>query len=93
MSHLPHSEPYFCLLCALLLQTPVLFPAPSIFGGAGFGFGGGGSVFGQKCQKVTTAQLQPVVAAAANPQWTCGIIVDGNLSCQSESPSFGSVRA
>lgn len=35
-----------------------------------------------KCQQVQAGAAQPVVAIAANPQWTCGVIVDGTLSCQ-----------
>lgn len=66
-------------------QTPVLFPAPSIFGPSGFGFGSSnsGSLFGaSKCQQVPASTLAPAVSSTENPQWTCGVIVDGSLSCQ-----------
>jgi hypothetical protein len=66
------------------------FPAPSIFGRTGFGFGslgggagGGGGLLGSssKCQRVDEVAVQPLVAGTEQPQWTCGIIVDGSLSC------------
>jgi hypothetical protein len=68
----------------LCLQTPFPFPAPSIFGPGGFGFAAGNAQqqANSKCQLVQPGALQPVVAIASNPQWTCGVIVDGQLSCQ-----------
>ncbi|WIA20832.1 hypothetical protein OEZ85_005185 [Tetradesmus obliquus] len=71
--------------CDVTTQMPFPFPAPSIFGPGGFGFGAGGNAMQQansKCQQVQAGAAQPVVAIAANPQWTCGVIVDGTLSCQ-----------
>jgi hypothetical protein len=73
-----------CRHCCFLSQTPFPFPAPSIFGPGGFGFAGGSAAqqANSKCQLVQAGRLQPVVAIAGNPQWTCGVIVDGQLSCQ-----------
>eukprot|EP00878_Enallax_costatus_P041900 GHUV01048821.1.p1 GENE.GHUV01048821.1~~GHUV01048821.1.p1 ORF type:complete len:149 (+),score=41.52 GHUV01048821.1:207-653(+) len=68
--------------CSVTSDTPLLFPAPSIFGGSGFGFGLASRSMNQKCQQLSAAELQPAAAAAENPQWSCGIIVDGSLSCQ-----------
>eukprot|EP00879_Flechtneria_rotunda_P000060 GHRR01000092.1.p1 GENE.GHRR01000092.1~~GHRR01000092.1.p1 ORF type:complete len:513 (+),score=130.15 GHRR01000092.1:181-1719(+) len=71
--------------CSVTSDVPLVFPAPSIFGQQGFGFGSlpGGSIFSNsKCQQVRAADLQPVFRGAQEPQWTCGTIVDGQLSCQ-----------
>lgn len=70
------------LLGVLQLQTPLLFPVPSIFGGSSFGFGSASNTVNQKCQQVAAAQMRPAAQAAENPQWTCGIVVDGQMSCQ-----------
>ncbi|KAF6256486.1 hypothetical protein COO60DRAFT_1657583 [Scenedesmus sp. NREL 46B-D3] len=70
--------------CYVSSEISVPFPAPSIFGPGGFGFAAGNAQQQgeSKCQLVQPGQVEPVVATASNPQWTCGVIVDGRLSCQ-----------
>ncbi|KAF8062699.1 hypothetical protein HT031_004028 [Scenedesmus sp. PABB004] len=71
-----------------LSKTPLLFPAPSIFGAAGFGFAPlPGSLLGGKCEAVGARAPAALLEAAGAPRWTCGVIVDGALSCQGSSPS------
>jgi hypothetical protein len=45
-----------------------------------------------KCQLVQAGRLQPVVAIASNPRWTCGVIVDGQLSCQQGEQTLPCMR-
>eukprot|EP00882_Tetradesmus_deserticola_P009343 GHRQ01009856.1.p1 GENE.GHRQ01009856.1~~GHRQ01009856.1.p1 ORF type:complete len:589 (+),score=166.02 GHRQ01009856.1:822-2588(+) len=79
--------------CDVTSETPLLFPVPSIFGPGGVGFSAGNAQQqGRgKCQLVQLGQLQPVVGPASNPQWTCGLIVDGHLSCRQGDNSTGEV--
>jgi hypothetical protein len=64
-----------------VLQSPVSFPVPTIFGRR-FGFGGlspAGSPFGNKCEQVAAAAVLGLTSR--QPRWSCGLVVDGSSDC------------
>ena len=78
-----YNQPTLVLLLPLLLQSPLSFPVPTIFGRR-FGFGdiggGPGSPFSNnKCEQVNAADVSGLTARP--PRWSCGLVVDGSNNC------------